>query len=221
MPRKLPTKIKTAARNAGVIAVSLASGFGTHKAIKHGIDRHIYKSIPKSNVEQVSERKQNLIELNRKSKIHEIYFKNTDLKGNDRIHKINFDVARLNEISNILSIESRKNINSIIQNKVKIVNTELLRNSELRKKVISRVGELNYEKYLLSLPMNKIEKVFTKTEIELIRKELKKIPKSDLKELELKLSNSMGWSLLGGLLVSSLMISLGRKKKSTEEFDFH
>lgn len=221
---KLPTRLKQGAKTAGVIAISVASGFGTHKAIKHGMDRHIYKSIPKSTVEQISETNSDLIELNKKSRIHEIYFKDTEkinYVNGDRIHKVNIDVSRLNEISNMLPVESRRNINRVIENKIKIVNSEIRRNPKLQKEIINRVGVLDYRIYLLSLPMNKLEKVFTKSELKLIQNEIKKIPTEDLKRLEERLNQSTGYSLLAGFLLSSLMISLGAKKKSIEEFDFH
>jgi len=109
----------------------------------------------------------------------------------------------------------------LIENKIKIVNSEIRRNPKLQKEIINRVGVLDYRIYLLSLPMNKLEKVFTKSELKLIQNEIKKIPTEDLKRLEERLNQSTGYSLLAGFLLSSLMISLGAKKKSIEEFDFH
>lgn len=220
---KIKQGLKTTAKTAGILAISGAVGIGSYNVADRISRQKVFNEI-KSEKVQIKPRDRldavdSIAEYNRKAKISEIYF----YKG-EKVSKINIDVAKLGQITRLLPDSVRTNINTIINNKIKTVNLEMKRNPKLRKIIEDRIGVENYRRYLLSLPMEKLEKVFTPQELKQIRTELNKIPKEKLKELHEKLSKTYEGTISLGVFISLLLgagLFEASKSKKKDEFNFH
>lgn len=227
MPRKInipriKQQLKTAAKTTAVLAVAAGCGFGSYKVINNHLDKKTFQTIPKTTAEYRFDNfdLDKVSELNKSAKIHEIYF-----YEKERLVKLNLDVATLQQTLNIVPKIQRNNIAKIIQNRINTIKAEIEKNPALKKKIGNRIGkDITYEKYLLSLPMEKISEIFTKKELELIRNELNQIPKEKLLEISSKINKNFEGAVSGGFVVSIIIGSLLfeiTKKKEQESFNFH
>lgn len=219
----IKTKAKAVGKTTGIVGLSTAVGLGVFE-VGNNIERkkafnnlgRIGRVVGKT---RLKGEENPLTELNKRAKITEIYF-----YENEKITKINIDVARLNQITRLMPDSVRVNIDRIIDNKIKSVISEINKNPKLKKTIEQRVGISDYRTYLLSLPMEKLTKIFTPKELELIRLELNKIPQERLIEIKKELNKiSENTFSIGGFV--ALFLSAGlfelTKKKKEQDFDFH
>ena len=119
-----------------------------------------------------------------------------------------------------MSEKSKKAISKIIDQKVDAVNRELKTNAVLRKKILSRVGVLDYRVYLLSLPLEKVELIFRKELNSNFSKEIRNISPEVLESLKKDLNKSLEGSIVTSSLVlfltSAIAAQLFTKKKEQD-----
>ncbi|MFA5746265.1 MAG: hypothetical protein WCX82_02920 [archaeon] len=221
----LKPKLKRTIQNTAIIGVATISGFGTQKAIdNHFSKKAIDKSFKNSEatvdiVSNIAEIK----ELNKNTNIGNFYFLEEDkmIIADEKIKRVNLGVVKLRQINDILPETQRKNINDIIQLRIRKINTEIKNNPKLRKTIEQRIGVLDYKRYLLSLPLDKLSTIFSKKEIEQIKNELSYIPKEKLKEIQSKLADIKAYSLLAGIILGSLVGKTITDAKQKKEDNFH
>lgn len=213
--------LKSTAKAAGILALSAGVGIGSFTLADRISRKKEFSKIPTEKVEIRTKDRLNssdLSDYNRRSKITEIYFIN-----GEKISRINLDVAKINQITRLMPDSVKTNVNKIIDNKIRKINQEIKVNPKLRKAIENRIGNGNYRQYLLSLPMERLEKVFTPQELKQIKAELNKIPVEKLKELHEKVNKTYEGTISIGFLVS-LLLGAGlfeAAKKKTEDFNFH
>ncbi len=201
---KIKQGLKTTAKTAGILTLSAGLGIGSFTIADRISRKKVFNEIksekvqikPKDRLDAVD----SIAEYNRKARISEIYF----YEG-EKVSKINIDIAKLGQITRLLPDSVRTNINTIINNKIRNVNLEIKRNPKLKRIIENRIGSGDYKTYLLSLPLKKLEKVFTSQELKQIRIELNKIPKEKLKELHEKLSKTYEGTISLGVFISLLL----------------
>lgn len=139
--------------------------------------------VPKSNSKNPNLIRETVNSYNKKAKTGQIYF-----YDGKKINNVYFDQTRLNQIRQILPEKEKANIDSLIARKVAKVEATAERNVVLGKKIIDRVGELDYTKYLLSLTPRELSQAFPEAETA-VRKALENSNPQVLKKIKSDLSN--------------------------------
>jgi hypothetical protein len=170
----------------------------------------------KRNYRNSNKIRETLNSYNRKAKTGQVYF----YDGN-KINNVYFDQTRLNQIRQIVPEKDRANIDSLIKRKVAKAETTAKRNNSLSKKIIDRVGELDYARYLLTLTPKELSNAFPEAEL-IVRKALERSNPQVLNEIKLQfsgnknkfISTAVYHSLILGLLYSAAgkPIVIRRKK---------
>lgn len=163
--KKLGTAVGTAA-----LAGALATGvYATGHTLRANTQRYnnavvIEKKIQKGklnvNAKANIRTNPNLIRetlksYNRKAKPGQIYF-----CVDGKIKNVYFDQTKLEQVRRIVPEKERANIDQLIKRKVAQVEATAKSNVVLSEKIIGRVGELNYAKYLLSLTPGELSRAF-------------------------------------------------------------
>ncbi len=208
-------KLKRVGKTAGVIALSAGIGATTYKVADRVERRKVFEGIQqeaeKTGRNGRFDSSSLLAELNKDKKPTEIYFYNKE-----RLTRINIDVARLNQLMKLVPSNVQTNINKVIDKKTIAVAKEMQKNQELMNKIsrgdshyyLVESFKDRYRAYLLSLPMERLEKAFTKEEIKQIRAELNKIPEKRLRELNRKLEDTYEKTVSLGAFIT-LFLSAG------------
>lgn len=203
-------KLKRVGKTAGIIALSAGIGATSYKVADRAERRKVFESIQQE-VEKTGrndrfDSNSLLVELNKNKKPTEIYF-----YDKERLARINIDVARLNQLMKLVPSSVQTNINKVIDKKTIAVAKEMQKNQELMSKISKDNIESfkdRYRTYLLSLPMEWLEHIFTKEEIKQIRAELNKIPEKNLRELNRKLEDTYEKTISLGAFIT-LFLSAG------------
>ena len=112
-----------------------------------------------------------------------------------KINNVYFDQTRLNQIRQILPEKEKVNIDNLINRQIARVEATAERNVVLGKKIISRVGELDYAKYLLSLTPRELSQAFPEAETA-VRKALENSNPQVLKKIKSEVSDNRITSLI-------------------------
>ncbi len=197
----------------GLLAGSLNVGI---REVNNPLKSHDQRSIVKSVIEQedknlevpkINSRNPNLIRetvnsYNQKAKLGQIFF-----YDGKKIKSVYFDQTRLSQINSIIPRNEKAKINNLILERVKLIEENAIHNPTLGKKIINRVGELDYAKYLLSLTPRELRNAFPEAETAVrkalensnpeILKKINKDKKGDL--LFNVIFNTIIWGLYGGV----------------------
>lgn len=225
MPRNIKQKLKPigkkVATGVAIGGITLGSGVGYKTVADKKAFSNAYKKVNEQKSSTIFYDKfitQKVDEFNRSAKPNEIfYFDGKDISVL-RLPK-GLTKPKLGQIYNLLPERSKKVISKIIDQKVEAVNKELKTNPVLRKKIISRVGVLDYRIYLLSLPLEKVELIFRKELNSTFSKEIRNIHPEVLESLKKELNKSMEGSIVTGSLVLFITSaiaaqSFGKKKEN-------
>lgn len=226
MPRNIKQKLKPIGKKivtgVAIGGVTLGSGIGYKKIT----DKKAFLNAEKKANEQKASNPFNdrflsrkVEEFNRSAKPNEIFYSTGREVSVLRLPK-GLTKPKLGQIYNLLSEKSKKAISKIIDQKVDAVNKELKTNAVLRKKILSRVGVLDYRVYLLSLPLEKVELIFRKELNSNFSKEIRNISPEVLESLKKDLNKSLEGSIVTSSLVlfltSAIAAQLFTKKKEQD-----
>lgn len=226
MPRNIKQKLKPIgkkiATGIAIGGVTLGSGIGYKKIT----DKKAFLNVEKKANEQKASNPFNdkflsrkVEKFNRSAKPNEIFYSTGREVSVLRLPK-GLTKPKLGQIYNLLSEKSKKAISKIIDQKVDAVNRELKTNAVLRKKILSRVGVLDYRVYLLSLPLEKVELIFRKELNSNFSKEIRNISPEVLESLKKDLNKSLEGSIVTSSLVlfltSAIAAQLFTKKKEQD-----
>ncbi len=141
---------------------------------------------------------------NQKAKLGQIFF-----YDGKKIKSVYFDQTRLSQINSIIPRNEKAEINNLILERVKLIEENAIYNPTLGKKIIDRVGELDYAKYLLSLTPRELKNAFPEAETA-VRKALENSNPEILKKV--KAENRAGAkvqiisSFIAGLLIGAITV---------------
>ncbi|HNW05704.1 MAG TPA: hypothetical protein PK655_03430 [archaeon] len=224
------------AKGVGTAAIAGVVTFGA-MSIKNPI-RRVHQSVANERaIEQIIKTKKinvnaktksrnpNLIRetvnsYNRKAKTGQVYF-----YDGKKINSVNFDQTGLKQIRQILPDAEKAKIDSLIARKVARVEATAKSNVVLSKKIIDRVGKLDYAKYLLSLTPSEFSRAFSGAEIKVVRQALERSNPQIFKNIKSqqnahtrhKVIYSMILGLLWGGIISPNIaeIKVTRKRNKT------
>lgn len=151
---------------------------------------------------------------NKKAKLGEIYF--YDGKS---INSVHLDKAKLSQLVQIIPKNEKAEIDSLIARKIRAVEATAKENVILSKKIIDRVGELDYKKYLLSLTPEQLVKVLPEA-TQVIRRALENSNPEVLKQINNQENMNNQAKIIGSVLIGltygiflSTVISSSKKSK--------
>ena len=127
------------------------------------IDKKLIE-VPKSNSKNPNLIRETVNSYNQKAKIGQIFF-----YDGKKINSVYFDHTRLNQITSIIPKSEKAKIDSLVLRKIEQVESTAKQNVVLGKKIIDRVGELDYAKYLLSLTPRELKNAFPEAETAVIK----------------------------------------------------
>jgi len=133
--------------------------------------------VPKSNSKNPNLIRETVSSYNQKAKIGQIFF-----YDGKKINSVYFDQIKLNQIIKLLPQKEKATIDSLVLRKIKQVESTAKQNVILSKKIIDRVGELDYAKYLLSLTPRELKNAFPEAETA-VRKALENSNPKILKQI--------------------------------------
>ncbi|HOZ35672.1 MAG TPA: hypothetical protein PLK55_01645 [archaeon] len=148
---------------------------------------------------------------NQKAKLGQIFF-----YDGKKIKSVYFDQTRLNQITSIIPKSEKAKIDSLISRKIEKVEATAKQNVVLGKKIIDRVGELDYTKYLLSLTPRELKNAFPEAEIA-VRKALERSNPEIFKKINAEKKGGVLFSMIVNTIWGSLwggaFLAKGKKIK--------
>ena len=214
-----PTIKQRIATGVAVGVMSGALAFGAIDRVNNPIRSDVQRDNVKSVIEQIDKKQiavpqsksknPNLIRetvnsYNKKAKTGQIYF-----YDGKKINNVYFDQTRLNQIISIIPKTEKAKIDSLISRKIEKVEATAKQNVVLGKKIIDRVGELDYTKYLLSLTPRELKNAFPEAE-SAVRAALEKSNPEILKKMnsqhKFEVSITIVLSVLSGMLWGNIIL---------------
>ena len=157
--------------------------------------------------------------LNRGAKSNEIFFFDPSTK---KFEKVSLNFAKLNKLYNIkrmLYPQQEKQLGEIVARRMAAIEKEAKIDPKIMRLIISKAGSLDIEKYLLSLPLDELEKLFSHAEKTQIREIVESISPKKLSLIKRGITDykmDTGFkSSLEAFAVSLLLLNLLNRRRST------
>jgi hypothetical protein len=180
------------------------------KATIEQIDKKLIE-VPKSKSKNPNLIRETVNSYNQKAKTGQIFF-----YDGKKIKSVYFDQTRLNQITSIIPKSEKAKIDSLISRKIEKVEATAKQNVVLGKKIIDRVGELDYTKYLLSLTPRELKNAFPEAEIA-VRKALERSNPEIFKKINAEKKGGVLFSMIVNTIWGSLwggaFLAKGKKIK--------